>query len=192
MRIARYLKCTSKFGMFYQVNLNRGIEVYVDADFPGSWSNETALDPNYVLSRTGYVILLFGCPLFWHSKLQTEIALSTTEAKYIALSQSLWNGIPLLNLINELIPALDIEPITPLIKCKVFEDNQSTIAVAKAPSMLPRTKHIGLKYHYFWQFVQRGIIDISYVNTDNQIADLLTKPLAAAAFSYLRHKLISW
>ena len=154
MRIARYLRCTADFGMFYKIDLSRGIEVCVDADFAGAWSHETALDPNYVLSRTGYVILLFGCPLFWHSKLQTEIALSATEAEYIALRQSLRNVIPLINLINELLPVLHLNSITPIVKCKVFEDNQSTIAVAKAPSMLPRTKHIGLKYHHFRQFVQ--------------------------------------
>lgn len=148
MRIAHYLKCNARFGMFYKVDLSRGIEVYVDADFARAWSHDTALDPNYALSRTGCAILLFICPLFWHSKLQTEIALSTTEVECIALSESLRNVIPLLNLINELIPALDIEPITPLIKCKVFEDNQSAIAVSKAPSMLPCTKHIGLKYHH--------------------------------------------
>ena len=86
MRIARYLLITAKFGMIYKLDLNRGIEVCADADFAGLWTHETAFEPNSVLSRTGYVILLFGCPLFWHSKLQSEIALSTTEAEYIALS----------------------------------------------------------------------------------------------------------
>ena len=69
IRIARYLKCTAKFGIFYKVNLSKGIEVYVDADFTRAWIYETALDSNSVLSRTSYAILLFGYPLFWHSKL---------------------------------------------------------------------------------------------------------------------------
>ena len=97
--------------------------MFVDADFAGTWSHETALDFNCVLSRTGHVILLFSCPLFWHSELQSKIVLSTTKAECIALSQSLCNVMPLLNLINELTPALDIELITSLIRCKVFEDN---------------------------------------------------------------------
>ena len=70
--------------MIYKLDLKRGIEVYVDADFAGLWIHETAFDTNSVLSRTGYVIFLFGCPLFWYSKLQSEITLSTTEAEYIA------------------------------------------------------------------------------------------------------------
>ena len=55
-------------------------------------------------------------------------------------------------MINEFIPALEMEHIQLLVKCTVFEDNQRTIAVAKAPSILPRTKHISLKYHHFRQF----------------------------------------
>ena len=132
MRITRYLCCTAKFGIFYSLDLTKGLEVYVDADFAGSWTKEMALDPNSVLSRSGFVIMLFGCLLFWYSKLQTEIALSTTEAEYIAISQVLRNVIPLVNLINELIPALDIPHIKPILKCKVYEDNKSTIALAKA------------------------------------------------------------
>jgi len=149
IRIAQYLRCTARFGIFYKVDLSRGIKVYVDADIAGAWIHETALDPNYVLSRTGYVIFLFSCLLFWYSKLQTEIALSTTEAEYITLSQSLQNIIPLLNLINELAPTLDLPSFTLLIKYIVFEDNQSIIAVTKALSMLPRTKYISLKYNHF-------------------------------------------
>jgi hypothetical protein len=178
--------------MMYKLDLSRGIEVYVDADFAGLWTHETAFDPNSVLSRTGYVIFLFGCPLFWHSKLQTEIALSTTEAEYIAISQALRNVTPLINLMNELMIHFDIQYIQPTIKCMVYEDNQSTIAVAKAPSMLPRTKHIGLKYHYFRQAIQQDLIAIEYVPTAEQIADIFTKPLPIPSFTYLRHKLLGW
>ena len=59
MRIARYLRSTARFGTFYKIDLPRDIEVFVDADFAGTWTHETALDPNSVLSRTGYVMLLF-------------------------------------------------------------------------------------------------------------------------------------
>ena len=108
------------------------------------------------------------------------------------MSQALRNVIPLINLLNELMPNLDIPCIQPTLKCTVFEDNQSTIAVAKATSMLPRTKHIGLKYHHFRQAIQQGVINIEYVSTTEQIADIFTKPLPAPSFTYLRHKLLGW
>ena len=66
-------------------------------------------DAENVMSRTGYVVMYTGCPLLWCSKMQTEVALSTTEAEYIALSQSLREVIPIMQLlkeINEVFPTL--------------------------------------------------------------------------------------
>jgi hypothetical protein len=63
-------------------------DAIVDADFAGLYGVEDDQDPMCVKSRTGYCLTLANCPLIWVSKLQTEIALSTTEAEYIALSQS--------------------------------------------------------------------------------------------------------
>ena len=119
-----------------------------------------------------------------------EIALSTTEVEYIAMSQALRNVIPLVNLMNELMLHFDFQYIQPTMKCMVYENNQSTIAVAKAPSMLPRTKHIRLKYYHFRQAIQQGLIAIEYVSTTEQIVDIFTKPLPAPSFTYLRHKLL--
>ena len=65
------------------------------------------------------------------------------------MSQALRDVIPLISLMNELLPTLDVPYIKPILKYKVFEDNQLTIALTKAPLMLPRTKHISLKYYLF-------------------------------------------
>ena len=75
--------------------LFRSIDCYVDADFAGLYGVEDSQDSLSVKSRTGYVLLLANCPLMWVSKLQTEIASSTMESEYIALSQSLKDIIPL-------------------------------------------------------------------------------------------------
>ena len=64
--------------------MDRGLECHVDADFAGGWSSGDTQNPEAMLSRTGFVISYDGCPIYWASKLQTEIALSTTEAEYIA------------------------------------------------------------------------------------------------------------
>ncbi len=67
-----------------------GMECWVDTAHASEWNNKTASnDPNTARSRMGYVITYAGCPMHWSSKMQTEIALSTTEAEYIALSQAM-------------------------------------------------------------------------------------------------------
>ena len=135
-------------------------------------------------------MFLFDCLLYWHSKLQTDITLGITDAELIALSKVLRNLMLLINMVNELIPALEIEHIQSLVKCTAFEDNQSTIAAAKAPSMLPRTTYISLKYHHFRQCVQQRLIDIECVRSENQTADMFTKPLTSSSFLLFRYRLM--
>jgi hypothetical protein len=78
-----------------------GIECYVDADFVGGWNTKTSADADNVMSCTGFVITYANCPIYWASCLQTEIALSTAEAEYIAMSSSLPKVIPLMTLMKE-------------------------------------------------------------------------------------------
>ena len=101
-RIGRYLVDNPDRGMVYNVDKTKGLEVYVDADFAGGWSAADANSADNVLSRTGFVICYANCPVIWCSKLQTEIALSTAEAEYIALSHSLREAIPIQNLSKEI------------------------------------------------------------------------------------------
>ena len=101
-------------------------------------------------------------------------------------------AIPMITLLQELKNCTSYRKCNPKVHCTIFEDNQSTIAIAKSPTMLPRTKHVSLKYHHFRQFMQDGSISIQYVRTDNQIADMFTKPLPPSTFSYLRQKLMGW
>ncbi len=88
--------------MIYKPDALRGIEVFADADFTGGWNPEDAMNAENVQSCTVYVIFYARCPIFWQSKLQTEIALSTVEAEYIALSQALRETIPMTNLMQEM------------------------------------------------------------------------------------------
>jgi hypothetical protein len=75
--------------MIYEPDPKCGLEVWVDADFAGGWNLEESGDADNVYSCTGFVIYYAGCPVYCQSKLQTEIALSTAEAEYIAMSQAL-------------------------------------------------------------------------------------------------------
>ena len=140
------------------------------------------------MSRTGYVITYTGFPLTWCSKLQSEIALSTVEAEYIALSQSLREVIPLITVLDEINEKFPIHKPTPVIHCKVWEDNNGAISLAQSQKFSPRTKHISIKYHHFRERVNKGIISIHHIDTKEQTADIFTKPLDESLFIHLRKK----
>ena len=99
--IARYLLSSQDKVIPYKPDMTRGLECYIDADFAGGWSSGDHTNPECVLSRTGFVIMYAGCTLTRCSKLQTEIALSTTESEYIALSQEMIEVISFMNLMVE-------------------------------------------------------------------------------------------
>ena len=124
--------------------------------------------------------------------MQTKIALSTTESEYIAMSTAMREVIPFLGLMEEIASIFGLLNRKPVFKCTVYEDNDSCITVAKSPKFTPRTKHIAIKYHHFRSFVSAGKIVINPIDTTEQLADILTKPLKAKAFCYLRSKLMGW
>ena len=101
-RIGRYLKGTLDMGLILDPDDNYSVDCYPDADFAGLFGHEHPQDPHCVRSRTGYVICLAGCPVLWVSKLQTEIALSTMEAEYIALSTACKDLLPIVDLVKEI------------------------------------------------------------------------------------------
>jgi len=144
------------------------------------------------MSWTGYVILYVNCPVIWCSKLQTEIALSTTESEYIVLSQSLCDVIPLIGLLRELQKILSFTSNTPMVHCAIFDDNKGCINLVNAPKMRPCTKHIALKYHHFRSFVQDKTISIQYIETSLQLADIFTKALGDFQFIKLRSMMMGW
>jgi hypothetical protein len=123
MRLSRYLLNTRKKGLIYKPDRSKGLECYVNADFAGGWSQADSADADDVLLRTGYVIMYANCPIHWVSRLQTEIALSTAEAEYIALSQSLCNVIPLRTLLKEVNTVFPVHVKMPTFVCKVHKDN---------------------------------------------------------------------
>ncbi len=152
---------------------------------------------NLCQCRQRYVMHWFcqtyaNCPIYWASCLQKEIALSTAKAEYIAMSSALPKVIPLMTLMKELYTIFLVNINKPNFFCKVHEDNQSTIRMAKSDKFTPRTKHSALKYHHFCRHFKNWHMEISYCPTEDQKADILTKPYADSAFFRLRHMLIGW
>ena len=191
-RIGRYLRHTRTRGIVYKPDKTKGLECFVDADFAGGWDMSSPDDASNLMSRTGFVLKYAGCPIFWCSKLQTEIALSTAEAEYIALSSALREVIPLMTMMLEINDIFPLHICPPDFHCTVWEDNQSCIAMATSQKISPRTKHIALKYHHFRSYVMNKKVRINYVHTESQEADIFTKPVKNELFPKLRYLLCGW
>ncbi len=120
-----------------------------------------------------------------------ELALSTAEAEFMALSIALREVLPLMTQMEEINEVFPLHINKPNFHCKVWEDNQSCIAMTRRNHFTPRTKHIALKYFHFMHHVGERII-IRYVHTESQEADIFTKPVKDHLFFPLRTKLMGW
>ena len=193
-RIGRYLAGTKDKGIILNPR-SHSFECFVDADFVGNWDRVNAnVDPSTAKSRTGYVLLYGGCPMVWASKLQREVALSTTEAEYNALSESLREVINLMQLLDETKVKLkwDTASNPPTVHCKVFEDNSGALEMGKLPKMRPRTKHICVRMHHFREAVREGKVSLHKIPSRYQLADIATKPQPVNLFEEQRESLLQW
>ena len=194
MHLVKYLKRTRNKGLIIEPNDTKSLECFVDADFCGNWNKLTAAeDASTAKSRSGYVIRFAGCPIAWGSRLQTHIALSTTEAEYIALSTAMREVIPIINIIKELRDRNFIKADSRAdFHCKVFEDNSGALELAKTPKLRPRTKHINVIYHWFLDHVRSKEIKIYPILTEQQLGDIFTKPLPSKTFLQHRKSILHW
>jgi hypothetical protein len=187
-RIGCYLSGTRDKGLTYSPVANAKLNMFVDADFAGTWHKEFTHLRTCVLSRTGY----------WGTKLQSEIALSTTKAEYIALSTSTQELIPLRHILCELSQYSLLSPLFPKPHCKlppshIYEDNNACIALAHRDSQHhPCTKHISLKYIQLCDHIFKGTIQIEKVPSSTNWADIFTKPLTQVALERLRLLMMGW
>jgi hypothetical protein len=113
----------------------------------------------------------------WQSRKQSNIALSTAEAEYIVACSASCEAIWLRKLLTGL---FDLEMEATTILC----DNQSCIKMTENPVFHDRLKHIEIRYHYIREMVQRGALKLQYISTDEQVADVLTKPLSRVKFEH--------
>lgn len=176
MRVFRYLRGTSTLRLTYKPNSEHSNGTaplgYSDADWAG--------DVNDRRSTTGHAFFLHGSAVSWQSKKQQSIAQSSTEAEYVALASAAKEALWLRALLDDLgTPSLSPPPglddtTTPLL----LVDNQSAMALAKNSTFHDRTKHIAVRHHFIRDEIERGTLDVEYVPTDDQVADVLTKALA--------------
>ena len=194
--LGRYLKGTRTQGTIYNPNSDT-FDCFVDANFAGDWDKEAAAaDPDdsyFAKSRTGYVIRYAGCPIIWASKLQSVIALSSTEAEVIALSSATREIIPLIRLLRELKrKGFPTGNMRPTVRCKIFEDNMGAIEIAKVPKIRPRTKHMATQIFHFRHHFDCADLTIEKIESENQAADHLTKAISRELIKRHRKTIQGW
>ena len=194
LRICSYLKGTADMGLIFKPTFDKMVvDCYVDADFLGLFGTEAPDDPMSVRSRTGYVITLANCPLLWVSKLQTEIALSTCESEFVALSQAFRSLIPTRRLLEETLKGMELPTkVHYHAKSTVFEDNAAALGLATTKKMTPRTRHMACKYFWFLEKVEEGVADVVKIESEKNLADIFTKNLGQIAFERVRMLLSGW
>lgn len=119
-----------------------------------------------------------GC-ISWRSKKQRTVALSSTEAEYMALSEATQEAVWRKVFLSELGEMAEEEA------GKIYEDNQGSIALAKNPEFHKRTRHIDIRYHFVREKVEDGEVTLEYCPANDMLADLMTKPIATVQFQAL-------
>ncbi|GJY11344.1 retrovirus-related pol polyprotein from transposon TNT 1-94 [Tanacetum coccineum] len=143
---------------------------YVDSNYVGDLEGSK--------STTGYVFTLSGGTVSWVSKLQSVVAMSTTEAEYVAAAQASKEAVWLKMLLEEL--GYKQEKIT------LFCDNQSAMYLARNPTFHSKTKHIRVQYHFVREKVEEGTVDMQKIHTDDNVADYMTKAINCDKFTWCR------
>lgn len=170
-RVLRYLKHTQNLMLRFGPSASSKsshvhLHGYSDADYGG--------DDQTRKSTSAYTFFIADSLVSWRSKRQPVVALSTTEAEYIAAVSAGQEGMSLRTLLKEL--GYTQSHPTPLLL-----DNQSAIRVARNPEHQSRIKHMDIRYHWFRNVVQDKIFAVDYIETQNMAADILTKPLTKQA-----------
>ncbi|KAL0551788.1 hypothetical protein IC582_010877 [Cucumis melo] len=170
-RILRYLRGTLDYGLFYSSSKESKLEGYCDSDWAG--------DTNDRKSTSRYVFFIGNTAFTWSSKKQPIVTLSTCEAEYVAAASCVCHAVWLRNLLKT-VGILQDDPTV------IHVDNKSTIALAKNPVFHDRSKHIDTKFHFIRDCISRKEVQVEYVKTEDQIADIFTKPLKVNVFKNLR------
>jgi hypothetical protein len=172
-RIFRYLVHTPNYGLWYPKGSCFTLCGYTDSDWAG--------DKDDRKSTSGACQFLGRSLVCWSSKKQNCISLSTAEAEYVAAASGCTQLLWMRQTLKDYGVICDKVPLL----C----DNESAIKIAYNPVQHSRTKHIEIRHHFIRDHVARGDIDLLYVGTKDQLADIFTKPLDESRFCYLRNEL---
>ncbi|GKA87299.1 retrovirus-related pol polyprotein from transposon TNT 1-94 [Tanacetum coccineum] len=173
-RIFRYLKNTINMGLWYPKDTGFELTAFLDSDHAG------CLDTRK--STSGGIQFLGGDKLVsWSSKKQDCTSMSSAEAEYVSLSACCAQVLWLRTQLTDYGFHFD--------KIPMYCDSQAAIAISCNPVQHSRTKHIDVRYHFIKEQVEKGIVELFFVGTEYQLADLFTKALPEDRFKYLVRRL---
>nr|KYP57482.1 Retrovirus-related Pol polyprotein from transposon TNT 1-94 [Cajanus cajan] len=173
-RILRYLKGTENYGILYKRGGIEELQAYTDSDYAGDLEDRK--------STSGYVFIMSGGSVAWSSRKQPIVTISTTEAEFIAAAGCACQAVWMRRVLKEL--GYKQEGST-VIKC----DNYSTIKLSKNPVMHGKSKHIDVRFHFLRDLTKNNEIELVHCGTQDQVADVMTKPLKMDSFQKHRVQL---
>lgn len=164
-RVLRYVARDPDKGINFVIEKRKPVlEAYSDADFAG--------DPSTSGLTSGSLIRLASGPISWRSNLQREVILSTTEAEYLAATETCHQ----LQWVKSLFFELSIQDRVKDVDCtNLYVENQSAISLIKNYDNHKRSKHIALRNYYCRQLFNESIIAVVYIQSNHQLSDSLIK-----------------
>jgi histone deacetylase 1/2 len=160
-RILRYVKGTLQTGLCFRKSASTGVSIFTDADWAGCVDDRR--------STSGYAIFVGPNLISWSSKKQPTVSRSSTEAEYKALANGAAEAIWISSLLKELgVP----RQRTPILWC----DNLGATYLTANPVFHARTKHIEIDFHFVRERVAKGALDVRFISSSDQLADVFTKP----------------
>ncbi|SOV04657.1 uncharacterized protein UDID_17161 [Ustilago sp. UG-2017a] len=171
-RVLRYLESTKEVGLVYRANESQEPLV---AHSDANWASDATIQRR---STSGSVALVYGNPVAWKSAMQKCVSLSAVEAEFIAATEATREVL----FLKQLLRSIGIATGT----LTVYLDNTGCIQVSKDPAQHWKLKHIDTKYHFIRNNVQEGRVQIKYVDTTRNLADVLTKPIGRQAMQQAR------
>ncbi|RVW17554.1 Retrovirus-related Pol polyprotein from transposon RE1 [Vitis vinifera] len=167
MRILHYLKSSPRKGLMFSKNGHLKVVGYTNADWAGNITNRK--------STTGYFTFVGGNLVTWRSKKQKVVALSSAEAEFQGMVKEICELIWLKKLLAEI-------GVAPSSEMNLFCDNTAAIAISHNPVQHDRTKHVEVDRNFIKQNLEEKIIQLPFVKSENQLADVLTKAMSARNF----------
>ncbi|GMF29881.1 unnamed protein product [Phytophthora fragariaefolia] len=170
IKVVKYLLKPKNIGILYDGATSSELVAYSDADRAGTRDDRRSV--------SGMMVMMCGAPVVWRSTFQKTVALSSTKAEYMALSECV-KGVVWMRL---LLKDLGSEQTDGTV---IYEGSQSVMALANNVGYQSRTKHIDIRYHFIREKVATGEVKLKYVGSKNQLADFQTKGLSTKTLRYL-------